>query len=136
MQLLPLAVRSNLTGKPVDALQLDGLSVEPLHINNDAAKFDLSLHVSESSECMTLAFAYDADLFDAKTIDALASCFAAVLDEVTRAPESRLSELAALGDLVPPRDPAAPDQYVFPVSFAQQRLWFTTNSRAPAPCTT
>ena len=73
--------------QPGQALALDGLEVEAQHINNSAAKFDLSLHVSEPDESredrhMTLAFAYNADLFDEETIAALASYYEAVLSAV------------------------------------------------------
>ena len=39
-----------------------------MEISNDTAKFDLSLHVSEHAGQLTLAFAYNADLFDERTI--------------------------------------------------------------------
>jgi hypothetical protein len=63
--------------QPVHSLLLDGVQVQTEQISHEAAKFDLSLHVAEQDGRLNLAFAYNADLFDAETIEGLAGYYAA-----------------------------------------------------------
>jgi amino acid adenylation domain-containing protein len=79
--------------QPVRKLSLDNLSAEPQEISSDMAKFDLSLHVSEHAGRMTLAFAYNSDLFEERTIVELASYYEAVLTAVASSPELRVGDL-------------------------------------------
>ncbi len=90
----PLAqVLLTVHSQPSGSLVLDGLHVEPVVIENDASKFDLNLHVAMHEPCLELAFAYNADLFDAETMAGLGGYYAGVLSAVVSEPGLRLSEL-------------------------------------------
>ena len=82
--------------QPVSPFAPDGLTVESIHVSNDAAKFDLSVHVSEHDGELQLGFGYNADLFDADTIDELACYYEEILTAVSRDMEVRLSEFGAV----------------------------------------
>jgi len=95
-------VMFNLHNEPGQSLELGGLKVTPFGIDRGTAKFDLSVALTESEHGLFANYEYNADLFDAETIDAMATCFAAVLAQVARAPEAHLSDLGAPGESAVP----------------------------------
>ncbi|HSS48512.1 MAG TPA: amino acid adenylation domain-containing protein, partial [Thermoanaerobaculia bacterium] len=75
---------------------LSGLTVEPLALGSDLAKFDLMLAVAEEEDGLGAVFEYNADLFDAATIQRLGLRFEILLQEAVKAPQERLFELPLL----------------------------------------
>ena len=61
-----------------------------------AAKFDLTLAVTELDDGMTVTFEYAIDLFDSPTIRRMLGHFLVLLEGVVAEPEQRLSELPLL----------------------------------------
>jgi amino acid adenylation domain-containing protein len=80
-----------------EALELPGLTLEPLEIEIGAAKLDVSLSVQESADGgLELLWLYNRDLFDPPTIDRLSGHLARLLEGAGGNPALRLSELPLL----------------------------------------
>jgi hypothetical protein len=69
-----------------------GLSVDVAAVPNGTAKFDLTLFVAEYGEHLNCLFEFDIDLFERITIRRLAERFLALLDDMFREPDRRLSD--------------------------------------------
>ncbi|MBL4671414.1 MAG: amino acid adenylation domain-containing protein, partial [Arenicella sp.] len=65
---------------------LAGLKVEPLNIEHQVAKYDLSLNVQEVGEEPSLVWEYNTDLFRASTIARLAECFDNLVVSILKQP--------------------------------------------------
>ncbi|HJX28288.1 MAG TPA: amino acid adenylation domain-containing protein, partial [Thermoanaerobaculia bacterium] len=78
--------------------ELPGLTAESVKLDEEAALFDLSLTLWESSRGITGTLEHNLDLFDATTGLRLARAFESLIAQVGRDPEVRLSELRLLGD--------------------------------------
>ena len=61
-----------------------------------AAKFDLTLAITEFDDGMTATFEYATDLFDSATIRRMLDHFLVLLEGIVAEPEQRLSELPLL----------------------------------------
>jgi amino acid adenylation domain-containing protein len=79
---------------PSDLLRLPGVSVEPIRFGHQTSKFDLTWNLYRHAESYALEVEYNADLFDAATIDYLARHFHVLLSSAVAQPDRRLSELA------------------------------------------
>ncbi|MFZ5588556.1 MAG: amino acid adenylation domain-containing protein [Pseudomonadota bacterium] len=78
-------------------VQFPGLTLTPLNVNNQTAKFDLTLFVAEEAGSeLTVTFEYNTDLFETATIARLCDHFSVLLDDLSAHPGKRLSELALL----------------------------------------
>ncbi|HEX8128485.1 MAG TPA: amino acid adenylation domain-containing protein [Pyrinomonadaceae bacterium] len=78
------------------AVELGGLKISPTVIDNETAKFDLSLGLFETERELTGAFEYSTDLFEAETVERMAGHFRTLLEAVVANPDLRLSELPLL----------------------------------------
>jgi fengycin family lipopeptide synthetase B len=86
-----------LQNQPIETLKLKGLEPSQLTIvDNGTAKFDLSLHVRENGQALTLFFHYSTDLFEEQTIRRLAGYYEALLVEIVANPNCRVSEVPLL----------------------------------------
>ncbi|MFC4154740.1 condensation domain-containing protein, partial [Massilia aurea] len=68
-----------LQNTPTAELKLPGLSMSPVKLQEAFAKFDLTINVREEEGRRVVQFQYNADLFDATTIDRLGRHLIAVL---------------------------------------------------------
>ncbi|MGH9390864.1 MAG: non-ribosomal peptide synthetase, partial [Vicinamibacteria bacterium] len=75
---------------------LSGLSLSGFDIDRDAARFDLTLFVTESKGRLLCNLEYSMDLFDHDRIERLLRHFDMILAGIASSPESRLSELPLL----------------------------------------
>jgi amino acid adenylation domain-containing protein len=73
-----------------------GVTLEPLDVTLEAAKFDLTLAVESGPEGLTASLEYAADLFDAATARRLLACFHRLLERAADDPEARIAELSLL----------------------------------------
>ncbi|HSE17005.1 MAG TPA: amino acid adenylation domain-containing protein [Pyrinomonadaceae bacterium] len=73
--------------------QLPDLRVDPLPSDTATSKFDLTLGVFEGQQELECSFEYNTDLFDASTIERLASHYETLLRSIVRNPEQRVSRL-------------------------------------------
>jgi hypothetical protein len=78
-------------------VRLGPLDLEPFPIDRGTSMLDLTLNVMAMPGRMGFSLQYDADLFDVATAERLAGGLRALLEQVARDPDARLSELP-LGD--------------------------------------
>ena len=69
------------------ALELPGLTLEPVETDEIISKYDISLNISESESGLFLAWEYNRDLFKQETIAQLSKHFVRFLDAVVAEPE-------------------------------------------------
>jgi amino acid adenylation domain-containing protein/non-ribosomal peptide synthase protein (TIGR01720 family) len=85
-----------LQNAPLSELKLPNLSLSPLEWEYATAKFDLSLTLEETNGSLRAAWEYSTDLFDAATIERMASHFETLLAGAIAEPKQRLSDLPLL----------------------------------------
>ncbi|HEX8272116.1 MAG TPA: amino acid adenylation domain-containing protein, partial [Longimicrobiaceae bacterium] len=78
-------------------LSLPGLTLRPVRVAADAAKFDLSVEAFDGRDRIRVALEYATALFDAATIERLGEHLRVLLEAAVRSPEARVSELPLLG---------------------------------------
>jgi amino acid adenylation domain-containing protein len=83
--------------RPPAHLTIPSLTMEPVDIVTDTAKFDLVFMVTENANGLSISIEYDTDLFDAGTIDRLKQHYRILLQSIAAAPESKISALPLLG---------------------------------------
>lgn len=79
---------------PVGRFQLGPLSLRPLPVENDTAKFDLTLEILDDRRAFRCSFELRTDLFDRPTMEILAARFQRVLEQVVTQPDRRLTAVA------------------------------------------
>ncbi|MFT3764380.1 MAG: amino acid adenylation domain-containing protein [Minicystis sp.] len=79
-------------------VSLPGLTVRGFGADTLTAKFDLTLVMGESPSGLVASFEYNADLFDAATIDRMAAQLRALLEGAVTRPEAKLWELPILSE--------------------------------------
>jgi hypothetical protein len=84
--------------QPWLTIELPGLTVVPVVVNDQTAKFDLTLSLTEESGSLEGFFEYNTDLFDRVTVDRMGGHFQTLLRAVVANPEQRLSELRFLSE--------------------------------------
>ena len=81
-----------------ESLSLPGISLGQMLPYSGQAKFDLALGVKDNAEGMTTILEYNADLFDAVTINRMLSHFQTLLESIVADPNQQLSELTLISD--------------------------------------
>ncbi|MDP1666746.1 MAG: amino acid adenylation domain-containing protein [Methylobacter sp.] len=79
-------------------LQLNEITEEYIQADNETAKFDLTLELTETLHGLTGRVEYATDLFEAATIGRLIGHFQTLLEGIVGQPETRLSGLPLLTD--------------------------------------
>src|SRR5262249_11827061 len=82
-----------LQNAPREALHLPGLTLRPATADAGPARFDLLLGLREGPDGLAGALEYNADIFEAATVDRIAAHLRTLLEGVARAPTQRVSEL-------------------------------------------
>ncbi|HEV7377329.1 MAG TPA: condensation domain-containing protein, partial [Pyrinomonadaceae bacterium] len=86
-----------LQNAPTSALELAGVTLSTLEIDNKTAKFDLALLMrEEGGEYLSGTLEYNSDLFDATTIGRIAKHFESLLEAIVKAPQQRIDDLPLL----------------------------------------
>jgi amino acid adenylation domain-containing protein len=85
-----------LQNMPTPALTASELTLRPLAIAGETAKFDLVLGVTEHAAGMLASWEYCTDLFDATTIRHMSAHWRTLLTGIVAAPERRLADLPLL----------------------------------------
>ena len=88
-----------LQNTPMPAINLPGLTLNRLEIDNTTAKFDLTLELSEKPEGLSGFLEYNTDLFDASTIARMEEHFKTLLESIVANPQQRLSSLSLLTEV-------------------------------------
>lgn len=89
-------VMFNLQNVPVMELEMAGVTLSRLPIDDQTAKFDLSLDLTETSNGMTGFLEYSTDLFTPETIARLVGHLQTLLTGIVSQPEQRLATLPLL----------------------------------------
>ena len=85
-----------LQNAPGEALELPGLTLSPLEMDNETAKFDLTLSMIEGEGGLRGSIEYNTDLFEEATIERMLGHYETLLEGIVADPEQRLSELPLL----------------------------------------
>nr|APZ78729.1 nonribosomal peptide synthetase [Myxococcus sp.] len=85
-----------LQNTPEGHLSLPGLSLEPIDLAAQNAKFDLTLSFEPTRQGLTGAIEYSTDLFDADRIERMVAQLQVLFADAMAHPTKRLSELALL----------------------------------------
>ncbi|HEX8282854.1 MAG TPA: amino acid adenylation domain-containing protein [Pyrinomonadaceae bacterium] len=86
-----------LQNAPASALELSGVTLSPVGVDNHTAKFDLGLLMREEpGGFLGGTLEYNTDLFDASTAARIAGHFRALLEAAVEAPERRVEDLELL----------------------------------------
>ncbi len=85
-----------LQGSQLSSLELPGLTLNPLEIENSTVKFDLALTMREENGHLAGTLAYNSDLFDPATITRMAGHYRMLMEGVTDDPSRRLWDLPLL----------------------------------------
>jgi amino acid adenylation domain-containing protein len=85
-----------LQNTPVRTMELPGLTLTPLEIEDVTAKFDLSLSMMETQEGLQARWDYNTDLFDATTVTRMAGYFQTLLESIVANPREQISHLSLL----------------------------------------
>ncbi|HVG21074.1 MAG TPA: condensation domain-containing protein, partial [Blastocatellia bacterium] len=87
-----------LENTPHHPLELAGLTLSEMEIDNGTAKFDLTLWMEERPEGLSGYFEYNTDLFDSSTLGRMAENFQTLLRAAARDPERSISDLPLLAE--------------------------------------
>jgi amino acid adenylation domain-containing protein/non-ribosomal peptide synthase protein (TIGR01720 family) len=79
-------------------LQVPGMTIENIEIENDTSKFDLTFGAAETPDGMLISLEYDSDLFNENTIRRMLYHYKILLEEVTANPEQSIDDLHILTD--------------------------------------
>lgn len=85
-----------LQNAPFEETQIADLSWAPINLDNDTAKFDLSLSMSEQVDGLVAAFEYRKDLFLSSTIERISSLFINILENLVQHSNSNLLDVPLL----------------------------------------
>jgi len=91
-----------------ESLEIAGLRFSPVRVESGVAKFDIVVLAWDVPGGICGTFEYNADLFDAETIERLAGRFQEVLARLVAEPETRLAALAEQFPRHERKAPAAP----------------------------
>jgi amino acid adenylation domain-containing protein len=83
---------------PLPTLETDGLSITPLPIDSETAKFDLTLFMENTEPCISGGLEYNTDLFTATTISRMRDHFCMLLQSIVANPDLHISKLPLLTD--------------------------------------
>ncbi|HEY0733388.1 MAG TPA: amino acid adenylation domain-containing protein [Herpetosiphonaceae bacterium] len=85
-----------LQNAPLSALTLPGLTLSPVEVANEIAKFDLTLNLEEGPEGLSGWIEYSTELFEAATITRLLGHYQMLLAGIVADPNRRLADLTLL----------------------------------------
>ncbi|MGA9917346.1 MAG: condensation domain-containing protein, partial [Paraburkholderia sp.] len=87
-----------LQNSPVNAVELPGLSLNPVIADGGTTHFDLTLHIVDTEQGLVATAAYNTDLFNADTTTRMLAHFQTLLEAIVKGPDRHLSELSLLTD--------------------------------------
>ncbi|MDH3276218.1 MAG: amino acid adenylation domain-containing protein, partial [Gammaproteobacteria bacterium] len=90
-------VQFALQNAPMKALELKGLTLEPVNSEVQVTHFDLECHVWPRGTELDVVIVYNTDLYDATRIQRILRHYRNLLQSVVAEPDRRIAELALLG---------------------------------------
>ncbi|MEH2411060.1 amino acid adenylation domain-containing protein [Nostoc sp.] len=85
-----------LQNTPIPPLELSGLTLSMLEVENKIARFDIALFLTETEQGILGEWQYNADLFDATTITRMTDNFQMLLNSIVSQPDARIGNLEML----------------------------------------
>ncbi|MBO3462193.1 non-ribosomal peptide synthetase [Aetokthonos hydrillicola Thurmond2011] len=85
-----------LQNAPIGKLELPGLSITPLQLEEESAKFDLTLSIEETPSGLDCWWQYNTDLFNAATIKQIALNYQTMLYGIVANPIQHVAQLPLL----------------------------------------
>ncbi|MDZ8023828.1 MAG: amino acid adenylation domain-containing protein [Nostoc sp. DedQUE11] len=85
-----------LQNAPIGEIQLPGVIVQPIYIDNGGAKFDLSLMLEPAAEGWLVALEYNTDLFTPETAQRILTHYQQILIAAVSAPDLSINALPLL----------------------------------------
>ena len=85
-----------LENAPLPEVEAHGLKMRPEALAGDTAKFDLALGIVETPEGLVADWQYRTELFEAATIERMASHFQMLLEGIVADPDARIADLSLL----------------------------------------
>ncbi|MHC5717305.1 MAG: amino acid adenylation domain-containing protein, partial [Nostoc sp.] len=85
-----------LQNAPMETLKLSGLSLTPMEVDTEIAKFDLTLSLTDTAQGLIGVFEYNTDLFDLDAIARMQGHFQTLLEAIVANPDQQLSDLPIL----------------------------------------
>ncbi|RKG94450.1 amino acid adenylation domain-containing protein, partial [Corallococcus carmarthensis] len=82
-----------LQNAPAEALRVPGMAFQPIPLEGNSSRFDLSLTLFEVPQGLTGFLEYSTDLFDASTVQRLMGHFGVLLASLAAQPDARVSAL-------------------------------------------
>jgi len=86
----------NFGNVPHNELKLSGLTISPLSLEAQTAKFDLTLSLVETDQGLSGSFEYNANIFEAETIERMSGSFVTLLDGLFTDADRLISHLPLL----------------------------------------
>ncbi len=83
---------------PVEKLQLPGVELSLVEIENKTAKFDLILNITDGEPKLKCKLEYNTDLFVDASMDRFINHYLTLLQEITRQPQTPVGHLNLLSD--------------------------------------
>src|SRR2546421_553101 len=83
---------------PEPQLAVNGVKFAPINVENETAKFDLTLEVQEAPDGISVSFEYARDLFATETIERMLAHYRNVLVAIVSDPAQSVDELQLLSD--------------------------------------
>src|SRR5262249_36724614 len=81
-----------LQNTPLESLLLGGERLEPEETDNGTAKFDMTMQLTQAEDGIAGRWEYSTDLFDAATVERMATHFQVLLEGIVEDPQRRISE--------------------------------------------
>lgn len=91
----PAVYGYGMSSAATEILELPGLTVSPLDVESEVARFDIAVFIWDLPEGLAGVFEYSTDLFEAATIARMVEHFQTLLQHVVAEPEVELSTLVA-----------------------------------------
>ncbi|PHM11387.1 hypothetical protein CK516_02895 [Nostoc sp. 'Peltigera malacea cyanobiont' DB3992] len=88
-----------LQNAPISEIEMTGLTISSLPTQSAVAKFDLTLSLQNTATGLVGMWQYNADLFDAATIERMSRHFQTLLEGIVANPQERISQLPLLTEL-------------------------------------
>lgn len=82
---------------PIEPMQLSGLKVSLMEVENLTAKFDVALFLEETADGLAAVWNYSTDLFEHSTIERMAEQFEQLLESAVASPDQRIDEFELSG---------------------------------------
>ncbi|WP_392535132.1 amino acid adenylation domain-containing protein [Nostoc sp. C117] len=88
-----------LQNAPISEVELAGLTISSLPAQSATAKFDLTLSMQNTATGLVGVWEYNADLFDASTIERMRGHFQTLLEGIVANPQEQISQLPLLTEI-------------------------------------